>query len=111
MRMSTAAPAALLLALALLGCAVAPAPVAGIHGDQPVVEATEKQVEDCEFRGTVSGIGLPWGDYNRGRNKAMEKVLAEAGARGGTHVVIEDVRDTGQGIEAVGRAFRCKRGA
>lgn len=108
MGMNIALPTASLLALALCGCAVAPAPVAGIHGDHPVVEATEKQVDGCEFRGTVSGIGLPWGDYNRGRNKAMEKVFAEAAARGGSHVVIEDVRDTGQGIEAVGRAFRCE---
>lgn len=70
-------------------------------------ETTEAEVDRCDFLGTVSGIGMPWGDYNHGRNKAIAKMATEADSRGATHYVITRVSDTGQGIEAVGRAYRC----
>lgn len=70
-------------------------------------EATESGIQGCDFLGTVTGHGLPWGSYNRGRNKAIRKLAAETDSRGGTHFVITRVDDTRSGIEATGRAYRC----
>lgn len=73
-------------------------------------EATEQQVEHCEFLGTVYG-GDSWGTiFTPGANAraATAKMLRKAGKHGATHVVVESAQSGWGGIaSAQGKAYRC----
>lgn len=74
-----------------------------------VAEATESQVEGCEFLGTVHGTSImKMGTPRAKASHAKEKVFREAKALGATHVVLSEL-DWGywKGGESSARAYRC----
>lgn len=104
-------------AVLLAGCASTQATT-----ELAAVEATEAQVADCEFLGTVSGRArkpsLIGGGKAR-REAAFSKVADETDALGGTHFVIDsvDARNSwhvacgfacGDRLDVIAKAYRCE---
>lgn len=114
MRAMILAVAAVSLSAFACSSGVSHAPLAPGEKPRPLaVEATEKQVEGCEFLRTVyagRGIGATVFSNKESLRIARYKVLKEASDIGGTHVVILDLDgNAAGGGSATARAFRCPK--
>lgn len=74
-------------------------------------EATEEQVEGCEFLRTVYGgraLGATVFSGSESARVSMGKMMEQATAYGATHVVVTSLEITATGgASASGKAYRC----
>lgn len=88
--------------VALTGCA----------STRPVVyaarEATEEQIEGCEFLGTVTGSAAFGRTVASETQWAIRRVSEKAARLGATHFVLTNAKGSGWASNATGRAYRCE---
>lgn len=90
----------------IYGCAS----VTPMSGHQGVTEATESQVQSCDFIGSQVASSPFYGVFaGQAMNDLREKLFASASASGATHIVLSGAAPRHGSTEMQARAYRCEK--